>query len=144
MLALNSGHTTGKIGGPEPISTFSHELALYPLCGITALLRHVVLTRLPRSTPLSGSVFIRLATVPRATLLMPVVRRRGNSPPATDWPDPVFAIQFFQKRHDFFEWRSGSAGAKYAEAWRRMSLLRRSARSSRPCLSGPLLMTSSV
>jgi hypothetical protein len=31
MLALNSGHTVGKIGHPEQIRAFSHEPTVHPI-----------------------------------------------------------------------------------------------------------------
>lgn len=71
MLALNSGHTVGKIGHPQLIRTLCHELAVYPV-----LYRHLpaaaggryAFTPLPRTAPRICMAFISRSTVHRATL----------------------------------------------------------------------------
>ena len=64
-------------------------------------------------------------------LLMPVIRRRGDIQLVAYRSDPVFAAQGIHQGRNFFQRRSNSAFTKYAEAWRRISLLRRSSRTSR-------------
>jgi hypothetical protein len=62
--------------------------------------------------------------------LVPKVRRRGDRQHAADRLDPVRRAVVVDERHHYFARRSSSAGAKYADAFRRISFARLSSKFS--------------
>src|SRR4249919_1374254 len=67
----------------------------------------------------------------RRSLLVCVVGRRGDRQHLADRLDPVVPAVVVDELHHHFSWRSSSAWAKYADAFRRISLARFSSKFSR-------------